>query len=107
LTVLRSFADGGEDAASGAAMIPPIVKPRIICNCANPIIMRKVATSVKVTKNSAKFTVLMVILGLCPLATRVDVTIGPQPPPPSASKKPPIKPNGKSLALGVVVSSIF
>ena len=94
-------------AASGAAVTPPIIKPRIICHCTNPIIVMKVATSVIVTKNSARFTVPIVNRGLCPLATRVDVTIGPQPPPPIASKKPPIKPNGNSLALEVVVSSVF
>lgn len=81
-------------AAKGAAITPPIANPAIICQLScKPKRVTKVAAWAAVTKNSAKFTVPIVILGLFPLAKRVVVTIGPQPPPPTASKKPPINPN--------------
>lgn len=76
-----------------------MIKPIIICQCTNPIIVKKVATSATVTKNSARLTEPIENLGLCPLATKVDVTIGPQPPPPIASKNPPDTPNGTSLVF--------
>jgi len=86
-------------AARGAAKIPPMIKPTIICQCASPVIVKKAATSDTVTKNSSRLTEPIVNLGLFPLAIKVDVTIGPQPPPPIASKNPPATPNGKSLVL--------
>ena len=52
-----------------------------------------------VTKNSAKLTVPITYLDFFPLDNSVEVTIGPQPPPPKASKKPPAKPNNPVFLL--------
>ena len=48
-----------------------------------------VAEMVTVRKNSAVLTVPMVLRGLLPWTSRLEVTIAPQPPPPAASRKPP------------------
>ena len=57
-----------------------------------------VTDSAKVTKNSEKLTEPIVMRGYFPRATNVDVTTGPQPPPPMASQNPPNKPS--QLILG-------
>ena len=44
---------------------------------------------VTVRKNSAVLTVPMVLRGLLPWTSRLEVTIAPQPPPPAASRNPP------------------
>ena len=51
----------------------------------------KTAALASVRKNSAKLTEPMVVRGSLPELTSVDVTTGPQPPPPAASTKPPNK----------------
>ena len=94
-------------AASGAARVPPAIKPMIICQCVSPIVVVKVATSVIVTKNSARLTEPMASLGSFPFATRVDVTIGPHPPPPIASRNPPNRPSGKSLVFMFLLLDFF
>lgn len=76
-----------------------MIKPTINRQRTNPINVKKVATSATVTKNSARLTEPIVNLGLFPFATKVDVTIGPQPPPPIASKVPPTVPNGKRWVI--------
>ena len=66
----------------------------------------KVAEMVTVRKNSAVLTVPMVLRGLLPWTSRLEVTIAPQPPPPAASRKPPTRPSGATifgLAFGVAV----
>ncbi len=46
------------------------------------------------TKNSVKLTEPIVNRGVVPWPSSVEVTIGPHPPPPIASRKPPPKPRG-------------
>src|SRR5829696_8981912 len=58
--------------------------------------MRKVSEIAGVTKNSDRLTEPMLWRGLSPPAIRVEFTIGPQPPPPIASRKPPAIPSGTS-----------
>ena len=53
----------------------------------------KTPAETKVRKNSARFTEPMVWRGSWPVPTRVVVTTGPQPPPPTASRKPPNRPS--------------
>jgi hypothetical protein len=73
--------------------MPPISRPATICRCCTPIDNRKVADTVNVTTNSAALTVPMVVRAWPPRASRVDVAIGPQPPPPLASSRPAKKPS--------------
>lgn len=81
-------------AAIGAAITPPIIRPSIISNWTDRINKTNVTASLAVTKNSVVLTVPMDMRGLCPLATNVEVTIGPHPPPPIASQKPPTPARG-------------
>ena len=69
-------------AAIGAQMSPPAIKPRTISQLkfSGPMRMRKVMVMAVVTKNSAKLTEPMALFGLTLLAMRVVVAIGPQPP---------------------------
>ena len=66
----------------------------------------KVADTAKVKKNSAVLTVPTVLRGSVPCNNRFDVTTGPQPPPPEASRNPPIRPKGTvtlaSFTFGMV-----
>ena len=57
-----------------------------------PRLVKKVIVAAKVTKNSAKETVPITYLEFLPFVNKVEVTIGPQPPPPKASKNPPENP---------------
>ena len=88
----RAFILLQRKAARGAAIIPPKMRPTMICQWLNPITMVNTQVEAKVTKNSAVFTVPMVTRGVSPVPTNVVVTTGPQPPPPEASTKPPNKP---------------
>ena len=54
---------------------------------------RKVIEIASVTANSDALTVPMLVRASPPLASRVDVAIGPQPPPPMASSRPDTKPS--------------
>ena len=66
----------------------------------------KVAEMVTVRKNSAVLTVPIVLRGLLPWTSRLEVTIAPQPPPPAASRKPPARPERRDdlrPLLGVAV----
>src|SRR5215204_5743186 len=76
-------------AAIGAASVPPIMSPKTIYQLLTPTDKKKVKALAKVIKNSVRLTEPTVYLGLLPLAMRLLVTIGPQPPPPKESKKPP------------------
>lgn len=89
-------------AAKGAARTPPIINPTIFPQCYNnniPMVAKKVIDSATVTKNSAELTEPMAYRGWFPFATKVVVTMGPQPPPPMASKNPPANPNGIVLVF--------
>ena len=82
-------------AAIGAAMQPPIINPMIIAQCVKPISVTKVNELASAIKNSARLTEPIVYRGFLPLAISVEETIGPQPPPPIESKKPPMAAKGK------------
>ena len=76
-------------AAIGAAINPPIISAIIVCQWLKPINVKNVNALANVTKNSVRLTVPITNLGVRPLVISVDVTIGPQPPPPKESRKPP------------------
>ena len=76
-------------AAIGAATKPPIMRAMIVCMCVTPNKMKNEKALARVTKNSVRLTVPITNLGLRPLVISVVVTMGPQPPPPKESKKPP------------------
>ena len=76
-------------AAMGAAITPPITRARITCQFWTPINVKNVNALASVTKNSVKLTEPTTYRGVLPLVINVDVTIGPQPPPPNESRNPP------------------
>ena len=76
-------------AAIGAARKPPIISAMIVCICVTPNKIKKENALDKVTKNSVRLTVPITNLGLLPFVISVVVTIGPHPPPPKESRKPP------------------
>ena len=59
-----------------------------------PCTDKNVAEIVAVTKNSAVFVVPMLTRGSAPDPTMALVTVGPHPPPPTASRNPPTRPSG-------------
>jgi len=79
---------------TGAASRPPITSGTSCCNGEAPSSTKKVVADATVTKNSAVLTEPTVWRGACPEPTRVEVSTGPQPPPPLASRKPAAKPAG-------------
>jgi len=83
----------------GAHITPPMSKPRMIIqlNFSGPIRIMKVIDSVRVTKNSAKLTEPMALLGSTLFVTRVVVAMGPHPPPPRASRKAATYPSPTSI----------
>ena len=76
-------------AAIGAANTPPMMRARITCQCCTPMSVKKVKALASVTKNSVRLTDPTTKRGVRPLVMSVADTIGPQPPPPNESKKPP------------------
>ena len=58
---------------------------------------RKVAEIVTERKNSAVLTVPITLRGCAPWTSKLEVTTGPQPPPPAASRKPPTRPSGSTI----------
>ena len=56
--------------------------------------VRKAADTAAATKASAALVVPIALRGSAPDPKRVEVTTGPQPPPPTASKNPPTRPSG-------------
>ena len=68
------------------------------------MVVKKVAATVVVTKNSDVLTVPIVLRGSAPWMSRLEVTTGPQPPPPAASRNPPISPSG-SMTRGLFSST--
>ena len=82
-------------AAIGAMMQPPSANPptaaQLISNLL--ILIRKPTLAETATINSAALTVPMIFLGsTLVVVIMVGVTIGPHPPPPDASTKPPVNP---------------
>ena len=90
-------------AATGAIRTPPRARPPTADQSISmrEILARKPMLAQTATINSAALTVPMIFLGSCSVvASRVGVTIGPQPPPPDASIKPPVAPrNVRYLGL--------
>ena len=86
-------------AASGAANAPPAQSPSTTGQLLKPIVTTKVADWTTVTKNSARFTDPIAMRGSWPRPTSVEVTIGPQPPPPIASINPPTNPSASTRLL--------
>src|ERR1700744_2995242 len=76
-------------AAMGDASALPKTKPATASQCLPFIMVMKVNELISAIKNLDSFTVPNENLGLRPPAIRVDNTIDPQPPPPTASIKPP------------------
>jgi len=89
------------NAAIGAAITPPIKNATTISqrNFSNPIVKKKVEVIANVTKNSEKSTEPTALWGSVPFTIRVGVQIGPHPPPPIASIKPPKHPSALSLLI--------
>src|SRR5688500_12828812 len=81
------------NAANGAANSPPITSPATTGQVPSTASNVNDAAVASVMKNSAKLTEPMVVRGSLPEPTRVLVTTGPQPPPPTASTKPPNSPS--------------
>ena len=81
-------------AAIGAAINPPTINAMMVCKCVTPNKMKNEKALASVTKNSVRLTVPITKRGLLPLVINVVVTIGPQPPPPNESRKPPAAANG-------------
>ena len=76
-------------AAIGAAITPPITNASITCQFCTPINVKKVKALANVIKNSVRLTDPTTYFGVLPLVIKVDVTIGPHPPPPNESRNPP------------------
>ena len=76
-------------AAKGAAKSPPTTSPATLIHglAVTKIVKKPAVESVK--KNSAKLTEPIVERGSCPFPSKFVVTIGPHPPPPAESTKPP------------------
>src|SRR5262245_8483475 len=80
-------------AAIGAAITPPITNASITCQFCTPIKVKKVNALANVIKNSVRLTEPTTYFGVLPFVINVEVTIGPQPPPPNESRKPPAPAN--------------
>ena len=86
-------------AAIGDAMALPITRPATASQCLLLNMDIKVIELIKAIKNLVNFTVPNEKRGLRPPAIKVDKTIEPQPPPPTASIKPPPKPSKGILLI--------
>ena len=80
-------------AAIGDATALPITSPATASQCLPLSIVIKVIELINAIKNLDNLTVPREKRGCLPPAIRVDSTIEPQPPPPTASIKPPPKPS--------------
>lgn len=79
-------------AARGAATAPPTMRPAMTGHSSIPIVNTKAPVIVHVTKNSEIELEPTALRGFVPPPIKVLATIGPQPPPPAASRNPPIPP---------------
>ena len=89
-------------AAIGAAMTPPAisVSTQYQFTCSQPSEMTNPSVADKATANSDVSTVPTTLrASMFLLANSTGVAIGPQPPPPVASRKPAAKPSGTSCLL--------
>lgn len=77
-------------AANGAATTPPIISPKIGAKLSSLMKNKKVLALARETNISTKLPVPTANRGCCPFPINVELTTGPQPPPPIASAKPPI-----------------
>lgn len=80
-------------AAIGDARALPITKPATASQCAPFNMVIKVSELIKAIKKRVIFTVPRDERAFLPPAIKLDNTIDPQPPPPTASIKPPKSPN--------------
>ena len=97
-------------AAKGAAITPPNNRPTMTVqfeSSSDDSVKMKTTDCEKVMKNSEELTEPMAKRGCLPRATNVVVTMGPQPPPPMASKKPPIKPSDADVAGHFIVLASY
>jgi len=90
-------------AAIGDAKALPIINPATASQCALLTIAIKVNELISAIKNRVNFTVPNEKRGLRPPAIKVDNTIDPQPPPPTASINPPPRPNKAIFLIFAVV----
>src|SRR5215207_8953450 len=98
-------------AANGAAIMPPRRSAPTTDHgiCAKLSARRNPKLAATATTNSLVSTVPTTLRGFMrPEESRVGVEIGPQPPPPAASRKPAIKPRGarKPLAMGLSTTGL-
>ena len=104
-TIIKNFTGRylHKRAANGAAKRPPMTKPAIVEKGAVVINIEKKPAVARVKKNSAKLTEPIVNLGSCPAPTSVEVTIGPHPPPPAESMKPPVNASFEILESFILI----
>src|SRR5665647_1584684 len=79
---------------NGAASTPPNTNGMRCSSDELPSSVKNVVVAATVTKNSAVLTEPTAWRGACPEPTSVEVVIGPQPPPPLASRNPATNPSG-------------
>src|SRR5688500_3272470 len=72
---------------------PPITRASTTCQFCTPINVKNVKALASVIKNSVRLTEPTTYFGVRPFVINVDVTIGPQPPPPNESRNPPAPAN--------------
>ncbi len=96
-------------AAIGAAMTPPTSSATTTCQgiSVKLRVRRNPTLALNATTNSPVSTVPSILRGsILPEERRVGVEMGPQPPPPAASRKPATKPRGarNPLAMGLTTT---
>src|SRR5215208_5173154 len=85
---------------NGAAKTPPRTSGIRYCKDDAPSSTKNVVAAATVTKNSVVLTEPTVYCGACPEPISVDVSTGPQPPPPLASRNPAQNPSGLLQRVG-------
>src|SRR5829696_1457842 len=85
---------------NGAANTPPRTSGTRYWKADAPSSTKNVVAAATVTKNSVVLTEPTVCRGACPEPISVEVSTGPQPPPPLASRKPAQNPNGVVQHVG-------
>ncbi|MNE49488.1 hypothetical protein D3C80_1440100 [compost metagenome] len=90
-------------AAIGDAKALPITKPATASQCAPFSMVIKVSELISAIKKRVIFTVPKEVRAFLPPAIKLDNTIDPQPPPPTASIKPPKRP---SIEIFLILSCL-
>src|SRR5215208_1014056 len=85
---------------NGAVNTPPRTSGIRYCKDDAPSSAKNVVAAATVTKNSVVLTEPTVWRGACPEPISVEVVIGPQPPPPLASRNPDKNPSGAVQPAG-------